>query len=609
MAPRLDDVRSLDHGLFEIPKPTRAQAIGYAISVCMIVFSLLAFITSLGIPDIPRLDEAQRVDSLDTSLDTYAFEAVQSGYNIEEYASEAAFIILPLQLEQGIIGTDRCKWVERDEGGSWEYSSFMADASPLVMVDRNDVEISTAFSLTGSLYPEGDFINPGCNSDWSRTIEGYGEDHPDNHWFTAFVLVEENPVRYQLLSVTETSHPDVSGLLPEVTQREDRGRIGLAVAGLGGLMFMRCCEPSLRHDLRRLREQNRTKAKNETSAPGILGYGGRLFHHFGVRFQRLEAPDHPSRSVEEDWLFGAPTLPQETTNPYAGNEDGQLMPEHPTRLGTPRSATITPYSIGAFIFATCLIWLAADLRARDGSFFHTSLGWALTGGVTVVNLVWFARAWKQFKQIRHIEDLPTSPVRSAALGEVELVGQVRPSIAGTPELQVGGRVQRGLVWWEWKRYRYECTRDSDGDEQCSWVLKESKSGGVPFMLHDGSGGMMIDPSMWEKNGTVTLGPTLDTWQNGDLRWDLTALGVGDPVYILGECISRTQEHREQWGTDSNLGQSLVTVVPSTTSSAKSVVHYGTELDLIADHRSVFEILVVPVFVFLFGIFMFINYTP
>jgi uncharacterized membrane protein YvlD (DUF360 family) len=39
------------------------------------------------------------------------------------------------------------------------------------------------------------------------------------------------------------------------------------------------------------------------------------------------------------------------------------------------------------------------------------------------------------------------------------------------------------------------------------------------------------------------------------------------------------------------------------------MHYGTELDLLSKNRSIFEILIVPLLIFTFGVFMFLNYTP
>ena len=51
------------------------------------------------------------------------------------------------------------------------------------------------------------------------------------------------------------------------------------------------------------------------------------------------------------------------------------------------------------------------------------------------------------------------------------------------------------------------------------------------MIHDGSGGMLIDPALWIKK-PIDYGPILDSWQRGDWKWNLVGLGVGDPVYIL-----------------------------------------------------------------------------
>ena len=88
-----------------------------------------------------------------------------------------------------------------------------------------------------------------------------------------------------------------------------------------------------------------------------------------------------------------------------------------------------------------------------------------------------------------------------------------------------------------------------------------------------------------------------------------ARGVGDPGYILGDCVPREVDHIEQWGGHETLPQALLTMVPTVGTGDASIVHYGTEIDVLARNRSFVEILIVPLFVFLFGIFMFISYTP
>ena len=50
---------------------------------------------------------------------------------------------------------------------------------------------------------------------------------------------------------------------------------------------------------------------------------------------------------------------------------------------------------------------------------------------------------------------------------------------------------------------------------------------------------------------------------------------------------------EEWGRDATLANSLVMMVPSSDTGEHSILHYGTELDLISQNRSMFEILVIP----------------
>ena len=605
------DIRALDHGFFQFPRPTTRHVVGYVIASGLFLVAFGLYTSSLSIPDVPRVEEAELLSSLHDDPGEYDYGELQKGYKQGDYAQTAAFVVIPLELEQGLLGQDECKWVEDDEGnGDWQYSFWMADARTLGMSDVEGQRISVGFALDGSLNPEGEVIEPDCSSSWTRDVMGYGEGSEQNHLFNAFMLVENEPVRYQLLSVVEVNGFASDTMPQEVTQREDRGRWALLASGIAGLIFMFSTTPSLKYDIARLRKQNKTNSKDINSDAGVLGYEGRKFQHLGPNFEVLGPAKHPVRMASVDWLFGAPPLPSSYENPYAPEGDGALIAEHPSKIGTPKPATVTLYSIGAVVFSTSFIWLSADLRARDGSEFHTMLGWGMTAFVTMVNFVWFYNAWKQFKLVRLINDLPTSPIRSAAVGQVEIVGQVRPSIAGTPTMSVGGRNHEGLVQWSWSSYKYECHTDSDGDTHCSWNHQETKTGGVPFMVHDGSGGMLIDPELWQKaKKNIDLGPVLDSWQRGDWKWDVSGFGVGDPVYILGDCTPRTEDHKQTWGTDPVLPNALVTVVPTTATGDASVLHYGTELDIMANNRSIFEILIVPMLVFVFGVFMFLNYTP
>ncbi|MED5566818.1 MAG: hypothetical protein VX382_03090, partial [Candidatus Thermoplasmatota archaeon] len=240
------EVQSIDQGVFAFPKPTLRHAFGYLFSIIGVVVALGLYTSSLVIPDVPRVEEATVLPYLHEDMAAYEYGPLQDGYDSDEYADQAAFILVPLELVEGTLAYDECKWNDDDEGGgSWDYGFYMEDAQPLTMIDAEGTMIQAAFSLEGSLSPEGEMDDPACGSDWSRTIAGDGIGG-DNFLFNAFVLVEENPPRHQLLSVKEIRNLNNPTNDPqEVTQREDRGRWALLNTGIAGLIFMYSTSPPL----------------------------------------------------------------------------------------------------------------------------------------------------------------------------------------------------------------------------------------------------------------------------------------------------------------------------------------------------------------------------
>ena len=65
----------------------------------------------------------------------------------------------------------------------------------------------------------------------------------------------------------------------------------------------------------------------------------------------------------------------------------------------------------------------------------------------------------------------------------------------------------------------------------------NQMGGVPFMIHDGTGGMIIDPSLWVKKPWIT--DPARRVATGRLEMDPVGFGIGDPVYVLGDCVPAT----------------------------------------------------------------------
>ena len=66
----LVEVQGLDHGFFQFPRPTTRHIIGYIIAAVLFMVSYGMYASSLGIPDVPRVEEADVLPSLFQTLQT-----------------------------------------------------------------------------------------------------------------------------------------------------------------------------------------------------------------------------------------------------------------------------------------------------------------------------------------------------------------------------------------------------------------------------------------------------------------------------------------------------------------------------------------------------------
>lgn len=274
------DVRDLDHGFFQIPMPTWKHAIGYVVAASMFMIAFGMYSNGLSVPDIPQISEADRLDEIG-EVSSYNFQPLQDGYEQAQYQQkDAAFVLIPLELQDGIIATEGCYESEDDEGNiDYNYAIDLKSQTTLTFIDHKGDAITTSFDKSEVLDPEGEFFEPACNSPWERDIEGYGPGSEDNRFLIAYMLVQNEPIEYyQVLSVAEVGGFDDFKRPPEVTQREDAGRWALLITGIGGLFFMYSTQPSLRYDLRKIRKQNRVNAKDVSSAVGVLGSQLSLIH-------------------------------------------------------------------------------------------------------------------------------------------------------------------------------------------------------------------------------------------------------------------------------------------------------------------------------------------
>jgi hypothetical protein len=171
--------------------------------------------------------------------------------------------------------------------------------------------------------------------------------------------------------------------------------------------------------------------------------------------------------------------------------------------------------------------------------------WLIVAGLAGAAVYSFWYAFKAWAKNRVIEDTPTSRVRSAAQGYVELTGHgVQP-----PDAQLKGPLT-GLpcTWW---RYKIEERRYSGRSR--SWTTVQNDTSAVPFLLDDGTGQCLIDPrgaevfpgatdvwygpSEWPEmhipNGTGIFGRLTDAFFTDRYRYTEHRLQPHEQVYAIG----------------------------------------------------------------------------
>ena len=363
---------------------------------------------------------------------------------------------------------------------------------------------------------------------------------------------------------------------------------------------------------------------------------------------------------QHDWLFDPPGHEVwNRANPYAPDQPEALLPEHPNNLGSIHLATFTLYSVWGLGFVAAVT--AAGLYT-DRSFDR----WLAVGVQVVLFLlsaIVLSVSYGRWKRLHSMIDTPTSTVRSVAVGPAELVGEVRPAMSGSLRVTVGttsvpgaqvaltaltdGVVDAlvkqaggqhlpqhtvdGVVAFEWLQEVWETREVGSGDDRKSvtkWWYEASDDGSTEFILHDGTGGILVDPSTWMKRGTSSaakgsrmgslfggghatfgFGPAVFTWQHGQImklslgrltgfekprRWSMSCLRVGDPVYALGKVVPRAKAELDAEGMDGSTPSSNLRVIGEDDVGVKASMHRGTELSLMCSVRSTAEAIAVPV---------------
>jgi len=139
--------------------------------------------------------------------------------------------------------------------------------------------------------------------------------------------------------------------------------------------------------------------------------------------------------------------------------------------------------------------------------------WMMLSAIGVPVFFWIGL--RRLKVARSISDTPTSRVRSAAQGYVEVAGIAR-MFDGQANLAPLTRLPS--VWW------YYCIEEShNSNNRRSWRTIKSETSDDNFLLHDGTGQCVVDPE-----GAEVFPAIRKVW-HGSQDWPAPELGTSNPI--------------------------------------------------------------------------------
>ncbi len=180
------------------------------------------------------------------------------------------------------------------------------------------------------------------------------------------------------------------------------------------------------------------------------------------------------------------------------------------------------------------------------------VGFSVTLGIT--SAISLASGWwciNNLKKARYLLDTPTSKVRSAAQGYVELYGVLKEG-SGQQRAPLTGEP---CVWWSFAID--EQIRNGKNNQR--WQQVEKASSAALLCLNDGTGDCLIDPQgaqVFPLTKQVWYGSTrhpqqalprqniLQSMLSGVKRYRYTEqrLHVNEPLYAIGDFVTRAGSH-------------------------------------------------------------------
>ncbi len=173
--------------------------------------------------------------------------------------------------------------------------------------------------------------------------------------------------------------------------------------------------------------------------------------------------------------------------------------------------------------------------------------WVCTLFFALFALFFIFRCYKSILKARSVQDTPTSKIRSAAQGYVELIGK---QLICPQEPTTGYLTHKPCTWYSYKIEHY------DQRNRCWEVIETGKSKNV-FCIHDGTGLCYIDPE-----GADISAPTCDVWfgrtrrptpvpqsfwakmfgHGGSYRYTELRMEDDKPIYVCGNLLTLSQKN-------------------------------------------------------------------
>ncbi len=150
---------------------------------------------------------------------------------------------------------------------------------------------------------------------------------------------------------------------------------------------------------------------------------------------------------------------------------------------------------------------------------ESSWFWFLIAAIGFISFFSWLKGFRALHKARIIENVPTSLIRSAVQGYVELIGD-SAAMDGPPI--IAPLSKKECLWF---RYRIEEHRRSN--KRSYWHVIEKATSDALFLLRDDTGHCVIDPDHAEVTGAE-----FNSWR-GSSRWPASFTGMTRSNWFLG----------------------------------------------------------------------------